>query len=228
MDLKKAIILCAGFGKRVLPLTKTLPKPLLKVNQVPLIEYSIRILKELGIEEIAVNVHHLKDKIIEYLDSYHPNIKIFNEEIILDTGGALVNAKSFLSDDYFVILNSDTIWQKNYIPYMKSLIHKTIKNSFNAGLLLARKQNSFDENLNPDFSLNDNLLVDKKDHIYTGFQIMRSNLLEKRKLEPFSVKKIWDDLIIEKKITGEVFEETFYHTTDFQIYNKLKKINIIF
>ena len=228
MDLKKAIILCAGFGKRVLPLTKTLPKPLLKVNQVPLIEYSIKILKELGIEEIAVNVHHLKDKIIEYLDSYHPNIKIFNEEIIMDTGGALVNAKSFLSEDYFVILNSDTIWQKNYIPYMKSLIHKTIKYSFNAGLLLARKQNSFDENLNPDFSLNDNLLVDKKDHIYTGFQIMRSNLLEKRKLEPFSVKKIWDDLIIEKKITGEVFEETFYHTTDFQIYNKLKKINIIF
>ena len=228
MDLKKAIILCAGFGKRVLPLTKTLPKPLLKVNQVPLIEYSIRILKELGIEEIAVNVHHLKDKIIEYLDSYHPNIKIFNEEIILDTGGALVNAKSFLSEDYFVILNSDTIWQKNYIPYMKSLIHKTIENNFNAGLLLARKENSFDENLNPDFSLNDNLLVDKKDHIYTGFQIMRSNLLEKRKLEPFSVKKIWDDLIIEKKITGEVFEETFYHTTDFEIYNKLKKINIIF
>ena len=70
--------------------------------------------------------------------------------------------------------------------------------------------------------------MDKKDHIYTGFQIMRSNLLEKRKLEPFSVKKIWDDLIIEKKITGEVFEETFYHTTDFQIYNKLKKMNIIF
>ena len=202
MDLKKAIILCAGFGKRVLPLTKTLPKPLLKVNQVPLIEYSIRILKELGIEEIAVNVHHLKDKIIEYLDTYHPNIKIFNEEIILDTGGALVNAKSFLSEDYFVILNSDTIWQKNYIPFMKSLIHKTIENNFNAGLLLARKENSFDENLNPDFSLNDNLLVDKKDHIYTGFQIMRSNLLEKRKLEPFSVKKIWDDLIIEKKNYG--------------------------
>ncbi len=228
MDLKKAIILCAGFGKRVLPLTKTLPKPLLKVNQVPLIEYSIRILKELGIEEIAVNVHHLKDKIREYLNSYHPNIKIFNEEIILDTGGALVNAKNFLSDDYFAILNSDTIWQKNYIPYMKSLIHKTIKNSFNAGLLLARKENSFDEDLNPDFSLNDNLLVDKKDHIYTGFQIMRSNLLQKRKLEPFSVKKIWDDLIIDKKITGEIFEETFYHTTDLKIYNKLKKINIIF
>ena len=64
MDLKKAIILCAGFGKRVLPLTKTLPKPLLKINEVPLIEYSIKILHELGIKEIAVNVHYLKDKIV--------------------------------------------------------------------------------------------------------------------------------------------------------------------
>ena len=69
MDLKKAIILCAGYGKRVLPLTKTTPKPLLKINEVPLIEYSIRILTELGVREIAVNVHHLKDKIIvlEYI-----------------------------------------------------------------------------------------------------------------------------------------------------------------
>ena len=95
MDLKKGIILCAGYGKRVLPLTKTTPKPLLKINEVPLIEYSIRILIELGVREIAVNVHHLKDKIIDYLKSNYPQIKIFTEEIILDTGGALVNAKIF-------------------------------------------------------------------------------------------------------------------------------------
>ena len=134
MDLKKGIILCAGYGKRVLPLTKTTPKPLLKINEVPLIEYSIRILIELGVREIAVNVHHLKDKIIDYLKSNYPQIKIFTEEIILDTGGALVNAKNFLSDDYFIVLNSDTVWQKYYITYMKSLIHKTVNNHFNAGL----------------------------------------------------------------------------------------------
>jgi MurNAc alpha-1-phosphate uridylyltransferase len=228
MDLKKAIILCAGFGKRVLPLTKTTPKPLLKINKAPLIEYSIRILTELGVREIAVNVHHLKDKIIDYLKSNHPQIKIFTEEIILDTGGALVNAKSFLSDDYFIVLNSDTIWQKNYIPYMKSLIHKTIYNHFNAGLLLSRKEKSFDNNLKADFSLNGDILRNKKHHIYTGFQIMNSQLLQERKLEPFSVKKIWDDLILDKKITGEMFEDTFYHTTDLSIYNKLKKLNITF
>lgn len=228
MDLKKAIILCAGFGKRVLPLTKTLPKPLLKINEVPLIEYSIKILYELGIKEIAVNVHYLKDKIVEYLKNNHPKIKIFNEEIILDTGGALINAKSFLSDDYFLILNSDTIWQKNYIPFINLLVHKTISNNFNAGLLLVKKENSFDKNLKTDFSLNENLLTDKRHFIYTGFQIMSSKLLQNRKLEPFSVKKIWDELITEKKITGELFEDTFYHTTDIKIYNKLKKLNIIF
>ena len=52
---------------------------------------------------------------------------------------------------------------------------------------------------------------------------MNSKLLQERKLEPFSVKKIWDDLIIDKKITGVLFEDTFYHTTDLNIYNKLKK-----
>jgi len=180
------------------------------------------------VREIAVNVHHLKDKIIDYLKSNHPQIKIFTEEIILDTGGALVNAKSFLSDDYFIVLNSDTIWQKNYIPYMKSLIHKTIYNHFNAGLLLSRKEKSFDNNLKADFSLNGDILRNKKHHIYTGFQIMNSQLLQERKLEPFSVKKIWDDLILDKKITGEMFEDTFYHTTDLSIYNKLKKLNITF
>ena len=98
-------------------------------------------LTELGVREIAVNVHHLKDKIIDYLKSNYPQIKIFTEEIILDTGGALVNAKNFLSDDYFIVLNSDTVWQKNYISYMKSLIHKTINNNFMLDYFyLARKK----------------------------------------------------------------------------------------
>jgi MurNAc alpha-1-phosphate uridylyltransferase len=111
---------------------------------------------------------------------------------------------------------------------MKSLIHKTIYNHFNAGLLLSRKEKSFDNNLKADFSLNGDILRNKKHHIYTGFQIMNSQLLQERKLEPFSVKKIWDDLILDKKITGEMFEDTFYHTTDLSIYNKLKKLNITF
>tara|TARA_A100001015_G_scaffold41810_1_gene45767 strand:- start:15004 stop:15690 length:687 start_codon:yes stop_codon:yes gene_type:complete len=228
MEINKAIILCAGYGKRVLPLTNTNPKPLLTINNIPLIEYSIKILKELGVNEIAVNVHHLKQKISSYINKNYPDIKVFEEEVILDTGGGLVNAKHFLSDGYFLVLNSDTVWQKNYILDMKTLIKKTIQKKFLAGLLLARKDQSFDPNLNADFSIENDLLTNEKNYIYTGFQILNSSLLENKEVKPFSIKKIWDHLIEQKKITGEVFEQTFYHTTDLEIYNKLKSKDIIF
>ena len=228
MEINKAIILCAGFGKRVLPLTNTTPKPLLTINNIPLIEYSIKILKELGVNEIAVNVHHLKQKISSYISINHPDIKVFEEEVILDTGGALVNAKHFLSDDYFLVLNSDTVWQKNYILDMKTLIKKTIQKNFLAGLLLARKDKSFDPNLNADFSIENDFLTNKKNYIYTGFQILNSSLLENKEVKSFSVKEVWDHLVEKKQITGEVFEQTFYHTTDLEIYNKLKNKDIIF
>ena len=228
MEINKAIILCAGFGKRVLPLTNITPKPLLTINNIPLIEYSIKILKELGVNEIAVNVHYLKQKISSYINKNYPDIKVFEEEVILDTGGALVNAKHFLSDDYFLVLNSDTVWQKNYILDMKTLIKKTIQKKLLAGLLLARKDKSFDLNLNADFSIENDFLTYKKNYIYTGFQILNSSLLENKELKPFSIKEIWDHLIERKKITGEVFGQTFYHTTNFEIYNKLKNKDIIF
>ena len=228
MEINKAIILCAGYGKRVLPLTNTNPKPLLTINNIPLIEYSIKILKELGVNEIAVNVHHLKQKISSYINKNYPDIKVFEEKVILDTGGGLVNAKHFLSDGYFLVLNSDTVWQKNYILDMKTLIKKTIQKKFLAGLLLARKDQSFDPNLNADFSIENDLLTNDKNYIYTGFQILNSSLLENKEVKPFSIKKIWDHLIEKKKITGEVFEQTFYHTTDLEIYNKLKSKDIIF
>lgn len=228
MEINKAIILCAGYGKRVLPLTNTNPKPLLTINNIPLIEYSIKILKELGVNEIAVNVHHLKQKISSYINKNYPDIKVFEEEVILDTGGGLVNAKHFLSDGYFLVLNSDTVWQKNYILDMKTLIKKTIQKKFLAGLLLARKDQSFDPNLNADFSIENDLLTNDKNYIYTGFQILNSSLLENKEVKPFSIKKIWDHLIEQKKITGEVFEQTFYHTTDLEIYNKLKSKDVIF
>ena len=228
MEINKAIILCAGFGKRILPLTNTTPKPLLTINNIPLIEYSIKILKELGVNEIAVNVHYLKQKISSYINKNYPDIKVFEEEVILDTGGALVNAKHFLSDDYFLVLNSDTVWQKNYILDMKTLIKKTIQKKLLAGLLLARKDKSFDLNLNADFSIENDFLTNKKNYIYTGFQILNSSLLENKEVKPFSVKEIWDHLVEKKQITGEVFEQTFYHTTDLEIYNKLKNKDIIF
>ena len=228
MEIKKAIILCAGFGKRVLPLTKNKPKPLLEVNNKPLIEYSIKLLNEIGIKHICVNTHYLSDQIKNYIHQNYPSIEIFEEKTLLDTGGALVNAKKFLMGDYFLVLNSDTIWQRNYIKSITKLIDTTITKNFLGGLLLCRKDKSFDKALQADFDIDGDFLIQEKKHIYTGFQILHSSLLENRETIPFSVREIWDQLIEEKKITAEVFEEEFYHTTNFEIYNQLQDQKIIF
>ena len=138
------------------------------------------VLKELGVNEIAVNVHHLKQKISSYINKNHTDIKVFEEEVILDTGGALVNAKHFLSEDYFLVLNSDTVWQKNYILDMKTLIKNTIQKKFLAGLLLARKEKSFDPNLNADFFIAGEYL---KNHALSIKDSLYKNIVESKSMK---------------------------------------------
>ena len=94
--------------------------------------------------------------------------------------------------------------------------------------MLCRKDKSFDKALKADFDIDEDFLIQEKKHIYTGFQILHSSILENRETISFSVREIWDQLIEEKKITAEVFEEEFYHTTNFEIYNQLQHQKIIF
>jgi mannose-1-phosphate guanylyltransferase len=107
----KGFILAAGFGQRMRPMTQTLPKPCLPVGNLPLIAYAIKLLARHGIEQIAINTHHLGDKIQEMVgdgSSYGVQIQYSHEQDILGTGGALKKMESFL-DETFVVVNSDII-----------------------------------------------------------------------------------------------------------------------
>ena len=108
MLIKKAIILAAGFGKRLLPLTKERPKPLLEIGGKKLIEYSIDLLRENNITEIIINSHYLHEKISEFITKKYPNISLSYEKNILDTGGGILNAMNFFGQENFYVLNSDT------------------------------------------------------------------------------------------------------------------------
>ncbi|HIA13664.1 MAG TPA: nucleotidyltransferase family protein [Nitrospirales bacterium] len=111
----RAIILAAGFGTRLRPLTNTIPKPLLPVAQHPLIVWNLRLLRDHGITEVIVNLHHLGDQIEQYLGSgsqLNMHITYSREETILGTGGGIKQAEPFLrepSDDAFLVLNGDTL-----------------------------------------------------------------------------------------------------------------------
>ena len=116
MIIKKAMILAAGFGKRMLPLTTKIPKPLIKIGPKNLLERSIELLIKIGIDEIIINTHHLSKEIDNFLahKNYQISIIAIKEEVLLDTGGGILNATKNFENDPFFVLNPDTIWNKNY------------------------------------------------------------------------------------------------------------------
>lgn len=108
----RAMILAAGFGTRLRPLTNTVPKALIPVADRPLIEYGLRFLKAYGIEEVVINLHHLGEKIRALLGDgsiYDLRISYSPEDPILESGGGIKNAQPFLDGETFVVLNCDTI-----------------------------------------------------------------------------------------------------------------------
>lgn len=108
----KAFLLAAGLGKRLRPLTERTPKPLIPIRGVPLIFFALARLRRAGIVEIGVNLHHLGEQIAEALgtgENFGLRIRYFREPVLLGTGGAIRNAREFLSDGPFLLWNADTV-----------------------------------------------------------------------------------------------------------------------
>jgi MurNAc alpha-1-phosphate uridylyltransferase len=227
MKVKTALILCAGFGKRLNPLTLDTPKPLIKLKNVTVLETCINLIEGLGINKIIINTFYLKNQISDFLKKKNFKAKITIIEDgndILDTGGGIKNMLNHTIENDFLIFNPDTIWKKNYsdeiIEMEKLYFSKKIKNI----LLLANKELSFDKNLNGDFNIKNNQIFknDNKDFIYTGCQILNKNLLANYKVESFSIVNLWNRLIKKKELYGFESKNNFYHLTDLKTFKKLQ------
>tara|TARA_B100001996_G_scaffold67146_1_gene48817 strand:+ start:157 stop:849 length:693 start_codon:yes stop_codon:yes gene_type:complete len=226
MKIRTALILCAGLGKRLNPITLKKPKPLLELNNITLLENTINLIKELGIKKILLNTFYLKDQIKDYLNKKNFNISIDIYEDgtqILDTGGGIKNMISSSNEKYFLIFNPDTIWDVNYLkPIIKMnefFENKKIQNI----LLVVNKKLSFDKMLNGDFNLKKNLLSKNStnEYIYTGCQIFSKDLLNNNKKKIFSINEVWNDLLLRNNLFGFDSGKKFYHITDLKVYNKL-------
>ena len=124
MQINTALILCAGFGKRLLPLTQELPKPLLKIKEITLLEKTINLIEKLKINKVKLNTFHLSNKIEEFVSKLNTKIKIElikdgNE--ILDTGGGILNMIKNSNEENFLVFNPDTIWEDNYVKYINEM-----------------------------------------------------------------------------------------------------------
>ena len=228
MKVKTALILCAGLGKRLNPLTLEKPKPLLKLNNITFLENTINLINELGIKKILLNTFHLKDQIRDYLNDKKFNISIdivSDGSEILDTGGGIRNMINNSKENNFLIFNPDTIWDSNYLKCIKQMNEFFENNKIKSILLVVNKKLSFDKKLNGDFNLKKNLLSKntESEYIYTGCQIFSRDLLNNNQKKIFSITEIWNELIVKNNLFGFDSNNKFYHVTDLEIYNKLLK-----
>jgi len=225
--IKKAMILAAGFGKRLNPVTLNCPKPLLKIRKETLLSNTIHFLEESGVKEAIINVHYLSDQIIEYVKKKKFNLKIniLNEkEKILDTGGGILNALKYFNES-FVCINPDTIWNLNYLKELKKMESNFFINKKKCYLLVVHKERSFDKNLNGDFNLKNEIITRKKHqdlkYIYTGLQIINPEVFLNISNKVFSVNKIWNKLIEKNELYGLESKINFLHVSTLDVYNKL-------
>ena len=228
MKIKKAIILGAGFGKRMRPITKKIPKPLVKIKDVTLLENSIKFLNSLGVKHIIVNAHHLHKEIVSFIRRKKFNSKVHvvvERKKILDTGGGILNASKKFKKQIFFVLNPDTIWRKGYKKEFRKLEKVYLKNK-KPTMLLVSKNKSYDRSFKGDFNLNSkNQILRQKNNkfIFTGAQIINRSVFKKRKIKPFSMNKVWDDLIKNKELIGVASRQKFFHINNYKIYKKLYK-----
>ncbi len=229
MRINTALILCAGFGKRLNPITLNTPKPLLEIKDISMLERCIHLIEKLGIQKILINTFYLKDQFSVFLNNrnFNLDIKIIEDgKHILDTGGGIQNMTQNSDENDFIIFNPDTVWSDNYKDEILQMEKMYFSEKLENILLLVNKKLSFDEKLKGDFNLKNNLINKEaeKEFIYIGCQIINKKLFIKEKIENYSILEIWNNLLDQKKLYGYESQKDFYHLTDLDIFKKLKDL----
>ena len=227
MKINTALILCAGLGKRLNPLTLETPKPLLELNNKTILESCINIIIKLGIKKVYLNTFHLSEKIDDFVrqKNFRIEIEIIEDgNKILNTGGGILNMINHSQNSEFLIFNPDTLWSEKYISEISEMQNFYFLNKLDNILMVANKELSFDKKLKADFDLKNNLLKknNKKNFIYTGCQILSKSLFKKYKVDNFSISEIWNELLKKGELNGFESFNQFRHITNLEIFKKLK------
>ena len=231
MKIRHGMILAAGLGKRMQPLTNRKPKPLLEIGGITLLERAINLLINHGVKEISVNIHHLGDQIEKYISDLKSEvkIKISNEkDSLLDTGGGVKKGTKDFKENPFFVINPDTLWSNKYSKEVQSL-EKEYFTYKRPCLLLVKKKLSLDNSFKGDFNLNNNLISKDKHNqfIFTGLQIIKNDHLLSFNKDIFSMNEVWAKLISEKNLGGLESNQKFYHLNTFEMFEKISSFSSI-
>ena len=210
-----AMVMAAGLGKRMRPLTATRPKPLVEVAGKPLIDHVLDRLRAAGVERVVVNVHYLADLLEAHVVHAGAGLEVIVSDertLLMETGGGLVQARGLLGDAPFFVANADNLWIDGPADALRLLASQWDDAAMDALLLLVPYARAHNHQGQGDFSLDrGGRLVRRQPgrvapFVYTGVQILSPRLLADWPLEPFSTNRMWDRAIAEARAFGVVHE----------------------
>ncbi|MCB2067768.1 MAG: nucleotidyltransferase family protein [Erythrobacter sp.] len=212
-----AMVLAAGLGKRMRPLTATQPKPMVRVAGKPLIDHSLDRLAEAGVARVVVNVHYLPDALEAHLKGRKaPQVSISDErELLLETGGGMVKAAGQLPDPFFC-LNSDNLWLDGPRNCFADLSAAWNPDAMDALLLLVPHKNAHNFRGKGDFKMDARGKLTRRQsgriapYIFSGIQLVSKRLLRDAPAGPFSTNVLWSRAIEEGRLYGLAFSGQWF------------------
>lgn len=216
-----AMILAAGLGKRMRPLTATQPKPMVRVGGKPLIDHVLDRLADAGVKRAVVNVHYLADALEAHLkERQNPRVEISDErELLLETGGGMVKALPMLPDPFFAV-NADNIWLDGPYDVFRELSEGWNPEKMDALLLLVPHSGAFNYRGKGDFHMDAEGLISRRrsgrvaPFIYSGIQIVSHRFLRDAPEGPFSTYMLWKRAIEEQRLYGLSFSGEWFEVGD--------------
>jgi MurNAc alpha-1-phosphate uridylyltransferase len=212
-----AMVLAAGLGTRMRPLTEGVPKPLVLVAGRALIDHVLDRLVAAGIKRVVVNLHYKADQVERQLATRRDvEIKLSREETLLDTGGGVANALPLL-DEIFYVVNSDIIWLDGKLLALNRLARAFDPARHDARLLLQRTVSAVGYDGPGDFALDAFGLIRRREEreispfLYGGIQILHRRLFEGAPQGAFSMNPLWDRAIAAGRIAGVVHDGEWFH-----------------
>ena len=214
-----AMVMAAGLGTRMRPLTECIPKPLIKVAGKPLIDHVLERLAAAGVRHVVANVHYLPDQIEAYLGSHAHGLDIAisdERDLLLETGGGLVKAAPLIDCDPFLAVNSDNLWIDGPVDTVKLLASHWDGERMDALLLLVPQARAFNHRGQGDFHMTRTGRLRRRQEkrvapfVFTGVQMLSKRLLRDAPEGPFSTNILWDRAIAEGRCFGAVHQGLWF------------------
>ena len=219
---KTAMVLAAGLGTRMRPLTDDRPKAMVEVGGKALICHVLDRLADAGAQEAVVNVHYYADLLERHLaDRAHPRVIISDErDLLLETGGGLKKARPLLGDQPIWAANIDSVWIEDAVPALNKLAAAWDPERMDACLLLAPLDQTLGYEGKGDFFLADDGTIAHRGgaasapYAYIGVQIIKPEAVDDGPDGPFSLFGVWMKMIAEGRLYGVVMDGFWMHVGD--------------